>query len=288
LQRTSSCLDTYPVDALNPTVVVSGATGAVGSATARVLAGRRARVILMARPSDRLDALVESLGGAGNHVSQVPIDLASMRSVRSAAREINRSGGHIDALLNVAAVFIGRYQKTSDGFEHMLATNYFGPFLLTNLLRDRLLSGGRVITVAAPSTTRVDMQRLFSKEHFDPMHTFGATKALDLMFTFELARRAKRWDVRANAFHPGLVRSELMREASRAVRMAARLVSRSPERPAQDLAELALSPAHAGTTGWFFKGAKRIDPPKTVVDPAAQAALWRRTAELVEMEIGGF
>ncbi|HXI94647.1 MAG TPA: SDR family NAD(P)-dependent oxidoreductase [Candidatus Acidoferrum sp.] len=274
--------------ALNPTVVVSGATGALGSATARILAGRRARVILMARPSDRLDALAESLGGAENRILHVPVDLASMPSVRSAARAINRSGGHLDALLNIAAVFVGRYQKTSDGFEHMLATNYFGPFLLTNLLRDRLLGGGRVITVAAPSTTRVDMQRLFSKEHFDAMHTFGATKALDLMFTFELARRAKRWDVRANAFHPGLVRSELMREASRAVRMAARLVSRSPERAAQDLAELALSPAHAGTTGWFFKGARRIDPPKTVVDEAAQAALWRRTAELVEMEIGGF
>ncbi len=273
---------------MHPTVVVSGATGALGSATATVLARHQARLILMARPSDRLDALVESLGGADNRISQVAIDLSSMSSVRSAAREINRAGGHIDALLNVAAAFVGRYQRTSDGFEHMLATNYFGPFLLTNLLRDRLLSGGRVITVTAPSTTRVDMQRLFSKEHFNAMHTFGATKALDLMFTFELARRAKRWDVRANAFHPGLVRSELMHEAPRPVRTLARLVSRSANRAAGDLAELALSPAHAGTTGWFFKGGRRIDPPKTVVDATAQAALWRRTAELVEMEIGGF
>jgi NAD(P)-dependent dehydrogenase (short-subunit alcohol dehydrogenase family) len=274
--------------ALHPTIVISGASGAIGAATATTLARRQARLILMARPSERLDALVERLGGAENRVSQVPIDLASMSSVRSAAREINRAGGHIDALLNVAAVFVNRYQKTADGFEHMLATNYFGPFLLTNLMRDRLIGGGRVITVTAPSTTRVDMQRLFSKEHFDAMHTFGATKALDLMFTFELARRAKRWDVRSNAFHPGVVRSELMRDATRPVRAVARLVSRSPDRPAQDLAELAVSPAHAGTTGWFFKGARRIDPPKTVVDEAAQAALWRRTAELVEMEIGGF
>jgi NAD(P)-dependent dehydrogenase (short-subunit alcohol dehydrogenase family) len=273
---------------LHPTVVVSGATGALGSATAAVLARRQVRVILMARPSDRLDALVESLGGADSRVSQVPVDLSSMSSVRSAAREINRAGGHIDALLNVAAAFVNRYQKTSDGFEHMLATNYFGPFLLTNLLRDRLLGGGGVVTVTAPSTTRVDMQRLFSKDRFDAMHTFGATKALDLMFTFELARRAKRWDVRANAFHPGLVRSELMREAPRPVRTLARLVSRSPERAADDLAELAISPAHAGTTGWFFKGARRIDPPKTVVDETAQAELWRRTAELLQMEIGGF
>ena len=242
----------------------------------------------MARPSERLDALVERLGGIDNRVSQVPVDLASMKSVRMAAREISRAGGHIDALLNVAAVFVNRYQKTSDGFEHMLATNYFGPFLLTNLLRDRLLGGGSVITVAAPSTTRVDMQRLFSKEHFDAMHTFGATKALDLMFTFELARRAKRWDVRANAFHPGLVRSELMSDAPRPVRILSRLVSGTPGRAAQDLADLAISPAHSGTTGWFFKGARRIDPPKTTTDEAEQAALWRRTAELVEMEIGGF
>jgi NAD(P)-dependent dehydrogenase (short-subunit alcohol dehydrogenase family) len=276
------------VIAIHPTVVISGATGAIGSATADVLARRGAHVVLMARPSERLDALVERLGGADNRISSVPVDLSSMSSVRSAARAINREGGRVDALVNMAAVFVRRWQKTADGFELMLATNYFGPFLLTNLLRDRLLGGGRVITVTAPSTTRVDMERLFSKEEFDPLHTFGATKALDLMVTFELARRAKRWDVRANAFHPGLVRSELMSEAPRAVRLLARLVSSSPERAAQDLTELAISPAHAGTTGWFFKGTRRIDPPKSAGDEAVQAALWRRTAELVEMELGGF
>jgi NAD(P)-dependent dehydrogenase (short-subunit alcohol dehydrogenase family) len=276
------------VIALHPTVVVTGATGAIGSATATVLARRGARVVLVARPADRLDELVERLGGAENRVSSVPVDLSSMSSVRAAAREINRAGGHVDALLNVAATFASAYRKTADGLELMLATNYFGPFLLTNLLRDRLIGGGRVITVTAPSTTHVDMERLFSKDQFNALHTFGATKALNLMFTFELARRAKRWDIRANAFHPGLVRSELMREAPRAIRAVSRLVSRSPDRAAHDLVELATSPAHAGTTGWFFKGASRIDPPKPATDESAQARLWRRTAELVEMEIGGF
>jgi NAD(P)-dependent dehydrogenase (short-subunit alcohol dehydrogenase family) len=273
---------------LHPTVVVNGATGAIGSATASVLARRGARVIVMARPSDDLDALVERLGGAENRISSVSVDLASMPSVRAAAREINRSGGHIDALLNIAAVFVRRYRKTSDGLELMLATNYFGPFLLTNLLRDRLIGGGRVINVTAPSTTRVDMERLFSKDQFDALHTFGATKALGLMFTFELARRAKRWDVRANAFHPGIVRSGLMREAPRPVRVISRLFSRSADRSAHDLVELAISPAHAGTTGWFFKGAKRIEPAKATTEESVQASLWRRSAELLEIEIGGF
>lgn len=274
--------------ALHPTIVITGATGAIGSATAGVLAQRGARLVIMARPSNRLEGLAARLGGADNRISTVPVDLASLPSVRAAAREINRMGGHVDALLNIAATFSPTFHKTKDGFELMLATNHFGPFLLTNLLRDRLIGGGRVITVAAPSTTRVEMERLMSKQDFRAMRTFGATKAANLMITFELARRAKRWDVRANAFHPGLVRSELMREAPRAIGLAARLIARSPGRAAQDLSELATSPAFAGTTGWLFKGTRRIDPPKATLDLAGQGALWNRTAELVELELGGF
>ena len=206
-----------------------------------------------------------------------------MASVRATARELR---GRIDVLMHIASVFTTRWQKTRDGFELMLATNYLGPFLLTNLLRDQL-SGGRVITVTAPSTTHVDLDRLLDRERFHAFHSFGATKAASLMFTLELARRGKRWDVRANAFHPGLVRSELMREAPRPIRLASQLFSRSPRQAGVDLADLALSPAFAGTTGWFFKGTRRIDPPKPVLDESQQSALWKRSAELLELE-GGF
>src|SRR5579864_1091198 len=249
-----------------PTVVITGATGAIGSATAAALTRRGAHVVALSRPE---------------------VDLSSMASVRAAARALNREGGHIDALLNIAAIFSPRYQKTVDGFELMLATNHLGPFLLTNLLRDRLLRGGRVINVTAPSSTPVDLDRLLDRDRFGAMHSFGASKAANLMFTFELARRAKRWDARANAFHPGLVRSNLMAEAPRPVRVITRLISRAPDQAAQDLTELALSPALAGTTGWFFKRTRQVVPPKPVQDVAAQGLLWRRSAELVELE-GGF
>src|SRR6266550_644374 len=212
------------------TVVVTGSTGAIGSATIAVLAKRRAQVVPLSRSA---------------------VDLSSMASVRRAARELNRTVGHIDALLHIAAVFTPRYQKTTDGLEMMLATNHLGPFLLTNLLKDRLTGGGRVITVTAPSTTRVEVERLLDRDRFSAMHSFGASKAANLMFTFELARRAKRWDVRANAFYPGLVRSELMGEAPGALRFGLRLISRKPDHAGHDLADLALSSAFAGTTGWF-------------------------------------
>jgi NAD(P)-dependent dehydrogenase (short-subunit alcohol dehydrogenase family) len=145
-----------------------------------------------------------------------------------------------------------------------------------------------VITITAPSSIRVDMDQLLSKDQFRAVRTFGATKAANLMFTFELARRAKRWDVRAYAYHPGLVRSELMREASRPIRLLSRIASRSPNRAGEDLSELATSPAFGSTTGWFFKGGRRIDPPKTTLDLDAQRNLWIRSAELVELEDSGF
>src|SRR5437868_3149111 len=248
-----------------PTVVLTGAGGALGSATVEVLKRRGAAVVAMTRQS---------------------VDLSSMASVRAAARELNRNLAHIDALLNIAAVFTTRPQKTADGFELMLATNHLGPFLLTNLLRDRLIGGGRVISVTAPSTTRVDVDRLLDRNSFHAMHSFGATKAANLLFTFELARRAHRWDVLANAFHPGLVRSELMREAPSFVRFLSRTISSEPSRAAQDLVELALSPKFAGTTGWLFKGPRRIGAPKSTSDGHAREALGKGSAEPVGLAGG--
>ncbi len=272
---------------LHPVVVITGATGAIGSATAALLARRGARLVLLSRPSDRLDALLRRLD-TDNRVTSVEVDLSSFASVRAAAREISRQVAHVDSLINTAAVFASDYEQTDDGIELMLATNHLGPFLLTNLLRDKMAGGSRVITVTAPSGTRVDVEQLMSKAQFSALRTFGATKAANLMFTFELARRAKRWDVRAYAYHPGLVRSDLMREAPRPIRFLTRLVSRSPKRAGEDLAELATSPAFESMTGWFVKGGHRIDPPKSTLDIEAQRKLWKRSAEIVELGEAGF
>src|SRR5256885_4727467 len=173
-----------------PTVVVTGATGAVGSAAVAELQRRRAQVVSLSRPS---------------------FDLSSMASVRAAARELHRSVRHIDALLNIAAVYRPVYQKSADGLESMLATNHLGPFLLTNLLRDRLSGGGRVITVSAPSGTHVDVDRLLNRDRFGAFHTFGATKAANLLFTFELARRGGPAGGGANAVSPRPVRARALR-----------------------------------------------------------------------------
>src|SRR5260370_36968247 len=121
---------------LHPVVVITGATGAIGSAAACTLARRGAQLLLLGRPSDRLDTLVDRLD-RDNRVSSVEVDLSSLASVRQAAREVSRTVAHVDALLNVAAAFTSEDQQTDDGFELMPPANHLGPFLLTNLLRYR-------------------------------------------------------------------------------------------------------------------------------------------------------
>src|SRR5437879_12950871 len=99
------------------TVVVTGATGAIGAATVAALQKRRAHVIGLSRPV---------------------LDLSSIASVRAAARELNRTAGHIDALLNIASVFTSRYQNSLVVFELLLARKLLVPVLFPNMLPYRL------------------------------------------------------------------------------------------------------------------------------------------------------
>src|SRR5260370_8148031 len=115
---------------LHPVVVITGATGAIGSATASLLTRRGARLLVLGRPSDRLDTMVERLD-RDNRVSSVEVDLSSLASVRLAARQISRTVAHADALLTVAPVFTSEYPQTEDGFLLMPPTNHLGPFPLT-------------------------------------------------------------------------------------------------------------------------------------------------------------
>src|SRR5260370_17489440 len=95
-------MDTEVMAGLHPVVVITGAPGAIGSATASLLARRGARLLLLGRPSDRLDTMVERLD-RDNRVSGVEVELSSLPSVRLAARQISRPVAHVDPLLTLPA-----------------------------------------------------------------------------------------------------------------------------------------------------------------------------------------
>lgn len=208
-----------------------------------------------------------------------------MASVSEAVAEFKRRHDRLDVLINDAAVFLCSREVTSEGRERMLATNYLGPFLLTNLLLDRLAAAApsRVINVSAPATTAPDPDDLDGERHFSPVRAFGRSKAAELMFTYALARRGLARGISVCAYHPGVTRTALMKGAPllmRGIGAVMNLTARTPERTAEGLIDLALSPAFEGMTGKLLHDGKPMKAP-FIDDSEAQERLWSASERLV-------
>lgn len=206
-------------DQTGRTVVVTGPSpGGLGQFTALELVRRGARVVLAGRNPDRLDRtrelVLEEVPGAD--LAQVVVDLADLASVRRGAAEL-AGLGPIDALVNNAGVMGTRYRRTGDGLELQMATNHFGPFLLTGLLLPRLVESGDARVVAISSQMHRVARRapvedpLVQEGRYEAWTRYGQTKLANLLFTYELERRLRRagLPVRALAAHPGFASTHL-------------------------------------------------------------------------------
>jgi NAD(P)-dependent dehydrogenase (short-subunit alcohol dehydrogenase family) len=271
---------------MTSTFVVTGATGAIGGATATVLAEGGARLILLCRDVDRGKAAADRLGRSGRGEVVVG-DLSSLSSIRRAVEDIAGRTDRLTGLVNDASVFVRERRVTDEGFEVMFATNHLGPFLLTNLLLPLLHAGApsRIVTVTAPSTSKVNLEDLQSERAFNATRAFGATKAENVLFTFALARRLDD-GVTADAIHPGLVRSGLTDEMPAAIRTIHGLVARDPGRAGRAIAGLVAAETHRGATGRFFKLDREAKPPKATTDQALQEGLWEASARLSRLDDG--
>lgn len=201
------------------TVLVTGTTvGGLGHATALELARRGARVVLTGRRPDRIAEarraiLVEVPDAA---LESVELDLADLASVRRAAAVI-AGLGPIDVLVNNAGVMGTSHRRTPDGLELQLATNHFGPFLLTGLVLPQLVAsqGARVVTVSSQMhrvarSAPLDDPRV-QQRRYRRWPAYGQSKLANLLFTYELDRRLRRAElpVKALAAHPGFASTHL-------------------------------------------------------------------------------
>ncbi|WP_426228287.1 SDR family NAD(P)-dependent oxidoreductase [Pseudarthrobacter sp. DSP2-3-2b1] len=131
------------------TVLVTGATGGIGKATAHGLALMGAHLIITGRDPQRTEETAETIRrAAGGQVDTFVADLSSQTQLRGLAHELLNTVPRIDVLINNAGGYWNTRHTTADGLERTFALNHLAPFLLTNLLLDRLDQSGsaRVIT----------------------------------------------------------------------------------------------------------------------------------------------
>ena len=200
-------------DQTGRTILVTGTTeGGLGHYTALELARRGGRVVLAGRSTDKLDATEAAI------LTEVPaavleklkVDLADLSSVRAAAAVAGELGP-IDVLVNNAGIMAPGFRRTPDGLESQMATNHFGPFLFTGLLLPQLVASGaaRVVTVSSLAhrgAGAAPLQDPRAERRYRRWPVYCETKLANLLFTFELDRRAraKGLPLTALAAHPGL------------------------------------------------------------------------------------
>ena len=206
-------------DQAGRTILVTGCTlGGLGHFTALELARRGARVVLAGRSPEKLAETEREILADVPHAElvQLEVDLSDLRSVRTAAAEAAPLGP-IDVLVNNAGVMAPPYRRTVDGLELQMATNHFGPFLLTGLLLPALVSSGaaRVVTVSSQMHRTARKAPLGDPRNQEGRYlkwpVYGQTKLANLLFTYELDRRLRDAElpVKALAAHPGFAGTHL-------------------------------------------------------------------------------
>lgn len=200
------------------TAVVTGPTvGGIGFHTALELARHGARVALAGRTPAKLDAAAEAITAQVPHAAleSLVVDLSDLSSVRAAA-EAAGALGPLHLLVNNAGIMATPFRRTVDGLESQMATNHFGPFLLTGLLLDQLVASGagRVVTLSSQAHRLARSAPLGdprARRRYSRWRVYGQTKLANLLFTFELDRRLRRagLPVLSLAAHPGLAGTHL-------------------------------------------------------------------------------
>jgi NAD(P)-dependent dehydrogenase (short-subunit alcohol dehydrogenase family) len=195
------------------TAVVTGANSGLGLVASRELARAGARVIMACRNTDKGESAAAQIRSdvPGAEVEVEALDLADLSSVETFAAGVDA----LDLLLNNAGVMAPPRRLTADGFESQFGTNHLGHFALTGRLLGRLLAASepRVVTVSSQAhrTGKINFSDLQSERHYMRWMAYGQSKLANLMFCFELQRRATAagTNLRSMAAHPGYSRTNL-------------------------------------------------------------------------------
>lgn len=267
-------------------ILITGGSAGVGKAAAMGLARMSARIVLLGRDPVHVEqARRELVTVTGNQcIDCLQADLSEYASIRRAAEEFEERYDRLDVLLNCAGVLYPRRTVSVEGAEMTLAVEFLGHFLLTHILLDTLKASApaRILTVtgnAGPLRfARIHFEDLQLERAYRPARAKLQAELAKALFSMELARRLQGSGVTSNIFHPGLIRSRIIRNLPWYLRIPGSLGMAALGRETGTGVYLATSPEVAGMSGRFFEGVgKQRD---LQLDPRQARRLWEIAASL--------
>ncbi|WP_282020163.1 oxidoreductase [Planomicrobium okeanokoites] len=281
------------------TAIITGANSGLGLETAKIFAGRGARVVLAVRDIEKGNTAVQEITEESSRttVEVMNLDLADLDSVHAFAEAFISRFDSLDLLINNAGVMTPPYAKTKDGFELQFGSNHLGHFALTGLLLPLLIrtENSRVVTLSslAHRKAAIDFENLDGSQGYKGMKFYGQSKLANLMFATELDKRLKQHGIStlSLACHPGISATNLFKLGGREM---PRIFSGLMHRYLQPAAMGALPTVYAATDpaikggeyiGPDGKGNRRgypaiEEPDPAVKDEALRQKLWEVSEEL--------
>ena len=267
--------------------VITGTTHGIGRVTSRELARSGYTVVMMCRDYDAAmrerQAILAEVPGGDVHV--VRCDLASLRSVREGAQAVRHEFDRLTLLINNAGIVSTRRRMSVDGFELTFATNHLGPFLLTQLLQDRMADEGRIVTVSSRVhyQGKLDLARIADpRARYDSRGAYAQSKLANVLHTFALARRLSGTAITVNCLHPGVVATNLLPRWLRLIKPLISPVIFDAGRGARTTLYLASSGEVAGVSGRYFDENQTAQPAAAAAhDVGLQEALWQASERWV-------
>jgi NAD(P)-dependent dehydrogenase (short-subunit alcohol dehydrogenase family) len=255
--------------------VVTGPGSGIGQAVAIGLGRAGFHVIAAGRYAERIEPVIEEVSAAGGSAEFVGLDLASLRSVRDAARQVLDRERTVDLLVNNAGIGVNRRGLTEDGFEVHFGINHLGHFLLTRELAPVFSPDARVVSLTSAMHHRaegIDFERIRKPTRMIGLAEYSTSKLANLLFIRELARR--RPELASYAVHPGLVRTGIIPGFVRALSASSML---TPEQGADTVLWCATSPEVAGQSGHYYQQRTKMDPSPVARDEGLARELWDRS-----------
>jgi NAD(P)-dependent dehydrogenase (short-subunit alcohol dehydrogenase family) len=203
------------------TALVTGGNIGLGFETVKALASKGAHVLLAARNDEKGKAAVTEIQRLvpNAHVELLRLDLASQRSIRTAAAEVGNKFSQLDFLINNAGIMAMPEMKTEDGFESQFGVNHLGHWSLTGVLMDNLLAAeqARVVTVTSTAhhlVWNIDFDDPHLRKKYTPWKAYAQSKLANYFFALGLHNEFKKSGKQAMSLlaHPGLSHTNLQVE----------------------------------------------------------------------------